>query len=119
MDYSPPGVGSPHQAPHGTTQPCRRCWVIDSPTVGPGSGPHTASARCRHCGRFVQWLSTRSPADRQARRQQARQQAMAHRPPSQPQLAYLQALRDDGPVPGSMLEASERIDALVRGEVQP
>lgn len=113
MDYSPPGVGSPHQAPHGNTQPGPRCWVIDSPTVGPGSGPHTTSARCRHCGRFLQWISTRSPAARQARRQQA----MAARPPSQAQLAYLQALGDDGPVPATMAEASERIDALVRGGV--
>lgn len=96
---------------------CPQCGVIDPSVVGPGSGPHTASARCRHCGCFVQWLSTRSPAEREAQRQQARRQAMAQRPPSQAQLDYLKALEDDGPGPGSMLEASERIDALVRGEV--
>lgn len=93
--------------------PCHRCGVIDTPALGPGSGPHTASARGAHCGRFLQWLSTRFPADRQARRQQA----MTQRPPSQPQLAYLQALGDDGPVPTSMAEASTRLDARVRGEV--
>ena len=97
---------------------CPRCGAIDTPTLGPGQGPHAFRALCRHCGAFLKWLSTRSPADRQARREQARQAAMAQRPPSQAQLAYLQALRDDGPVPASMAEASTRIDALVRGEVQ-
>jgi len=101
--------------PH--TLPCHRCGAIDTPTLGPGSGPHTASARCPHCGHFVRWLSTRSPAKRQARRQQALKQAMEQRPPSQLQLAYLEALRDVGPVPGSMAEASTRINTLVRGEV--
>jgi hypothetical protein len=48
--------------------------------------------------------------------QQARQQAMANRPPSACQLAYLQALGDDGPSPASMAEASARINALVHGE---
>ena len=97
---------------------CPRCGAIDTPTLGSGSGPHTASTLCRHCGHFLAWLSTRSPADRQARRQQALKQAMTQLPPSQPQLAYLQALGDDRPVPRSMAEASARIDALVRGAVQ-
>lgn len=97
---------------------CPRCGAIDVPTLGPGAGPHAYRARCRHCGRFVQWLSTRAPAERQARRQQARQQAMAQRPPSQAQLDYLRSLGDADPPPTSMLEASERIDALVHGEVQ-
>jgi len=44
---------------------------------------------------------------------------MAQKPPSQLQLAYLQALGDAGPPPANMAEASERIDALVRREVQP
>lgn len=56
---------------------CPQCGVIDTPAVGPGSGPHTARARWAHCGRFVPWVSTRSPEERQARRQQARQAAMA------------------------------------------
>ena len=97
---------------------CPRCGAIDTPTMGPGNGPHAFRALCRHCGAFLKWLSARSPADRQARRQQAKREAMATRPPSARQLAYLQALGDDGPVPGSMLEASERIDALVRREAQ-
>lgn len=113
MDYNPAGVGSPHQAPHGHTQPGPRCWVIDTPALGPGSGPHTASARCAHCGRFLQWLSTRFPADRQARRQQA----MAQKPPSSMQLAFLRSLGDAGPPLANMAEASTRIDARVRGEV--
>ena len=98
-------------------RPCPQCGAIDPPAVGPGSGPHTARARCAHCGRFLQWLSTRPPADRQARRPQARPQAMAARPRSPAQLAYLQALGDGGLAPASMAEASSRIDALARGEV--
>jgi len=113
MHYNAPGVGSPKQSPHGHTQPCPRCGALDVPAVGPGSGPHTASARCRHCGRFLRWLSTRSPAERQARRQQA----LTRRPPSPLQLAYLAALGDASPPPANMAEASTRIDALVRGEV--
>ena len=94
-------------------QACPQCGAIDPPAVGPGSGPHTASARCRYCGHFIRWLSTCSPAERQARRPQA----LAARPPSQAQLNSLQALGDDGPMPATMLEASTRIDARVRGEV--
>ena len=97
---------------------CHRCGAVDPPILGPGSGPHHASARCRHCGHFIQWLSTRPPAERQARRVQALKQAMAQRPPSPLQLAYLHALEDSGPPPASMLEASERIDVLKRAEVQ-
>ena len=97
--------------------PCPRCGAIDTPAVGPGSGQHFAAARCRHCGVFLKWLSQYSPAERHTRRQQARLQAMAQRPPSARQLAYLQALGDGGPVPATMAEASERIDALVHGEV--
>ena len=97
--------------------PCPRCGVIDTPALGPGSGPHTASARWAPCSCFLQWTSTRPPEERQARREQARQQAMAARPSSQAPLASLQALGDVDPVPASLWEASERIDALVHGEV--
>ena len=96
---------------------CPRCGAIDTPTLGPGNGPHAFRALCRHCGAFLKWLSPRSPAEHQARRQQARQAAMAQRPPSPAQLDYLQVLGDDGPVPPTMAEASMRIDALVHGEV--
>jgi hypothetical protein len=114
----PPSTDPQQGTPGIGPLPSHRCGAIDRPALGPGAGPHTASARCRHCGHFLRWLSTRSPAERQARRQQARLLAMAQRPPSQPQLLYLQALEDDGPVPGSMLEAAERLDALVREEVR-
>jgi hypothetical protein len=99
--------------------PCHKCGVIDLPTLEPGSGPHTASARCRYCGTFtfIKWLGQYTPAERQARHQQARLQAMAQRPPSARQLNYLQVLGDSGPAPANMAEASQRIDALVRGEV--
>ena len=114
---TPPLQNSPGPT-RDTWQACPRCGAIDPPAMGPGSGPHTASARCAHCGRFLQWLSTLPPAERQARRQQARHQAMVQRPPSQAQLTYLQALGDSAPPPASMAEASTRIDARVRGEVQ-
>jgi hypothetical protein len=97
--------------------PCPRCGTIDTPAVGPGSGPHHASARCRHCGGFVQWLSQYPPAERRARRRRYRLEVMAEKPPSQAQLTFLQALGDDGPPPANMAEASERIDTLKRGRV--
>jgi len=96
---------------------CPRCGVIDTPTLGPGNGPHAFRALCRCCGAFLRWLSTRSPAERQARRRQARQEAMTTRPPSARQLDYLAALGDDAPPPASMLEASQRIEARLHGEV--
>jgi len=99
--------------------PCHRCGVIDTPAIGPGNGPHAFRSQCAHCGAFVQWVSQYSPAERQARRDQARQQAMAQKPPSQAQLRYLAALDDDEPQPTTMAAASSRIDALRRGEVVP
>ena len=97
---------------------CLRCGTIDHPTIGPGAGLHWRSARCRHCGAFIRWLSHYPPAERQTRHQAARAEAMARQPPSQLQLAYLAALGDSGPPPTTMLEASQRIDSLAR-KVQP
>jgi hypothetical protein len=94
--------------------PCPQGGAVGRPAVDPGCGPHIASARCWHCGRFFQWLSQYTPAERQARRQLARRQAIAHRLPSQGQLAYLAPLGNDGMLPVTMLEASERIDTLKR-----
>lgn len=98
--------------------PCPRCGTIDQPHVSPGAGPHHARANCRHCGAFLQWLSQHSPAEREIRRQAARDGAMARKPPSPLQIAYLAALGDVGPPPASMREASQRIDTLT-GKVQP
>jgi hypothetical protein len=95
--------------PETAPRPCPRCGVIDRPTLGPGSGPHTASLRCGHCQRFLAWTSTKTPA--------ARQQALEARPATAAQLAYLASLGDQARPPGSMLEASARIDGLQRGEV--
>lgn len=107
-------LGSPQQVST-APQACPRCGVIDVPTQGPGSGPHTASLRCGHCQRFLAWTSTKTPAERQ----QARQQAMAHRPATAAQLNYLASLGDQARPPGSMLEASQRIAGLRRhGEGQ-
>src|SRR5262249_51708519 len=96
---------------------CRRCGSCGPHQHGPGRGPHAARLVCGQCGQFIAWLSCYSPEEREARRQQARLQAMAQRPPSASQLAYLSALGDDGPPPQTMAEASERIYTLKRGRV--
>ena len=96
--------------------PCPRCGAIDQPVIGPGRGQYSASARCQHCQAFIKWLSQYFPTERTARCQQVRLAAMAQRPPSQLQAAYLQALGDNGP-PAMMTEASGRIHDLKRGEV--
>ena len=105
-----------HELPHPAQPPllCRRCGAIDTPLVGPGSGQHYAAARCRHCGCFIQWLSQYTPQERAQRQAQARHAALAQRPPSELQLAYLQGLGDRGPTPATMAEASARIDGLKR-----
>src|SRR5437879_4581575 len=77
---------APDQAQLATPIACPRCGTIDTSAVGPGSGQHFASARCRHCGAFLKWLSQYSPAERAARRQRSRQQTLEARPPSQAQL---------------------------------
>lgn len=104
--------------PHLSPLACPRCGTIDTPTPGPGAGPHWRSARCRHCNAWLGWLSPHTPAQRLARRQAARDEVMARKPPSPMQLAYLTALGHVGPPPATMLEASQRIDSLT-GKVQP
>ena len=98
--------------------PCPRCGTIDTPTLAPGAGPHWRSARCQHCGAFLQWLAQHSPEERWRKRQAARDDWMARKPASTLQLSYLRALGDVGPPPATMLEASQRIDSLTR-KAQP
>jgi hypothetical protein len=62
----------------------------------------------------LRWVSRYPPAEREARRQAARDVAMARKPPSQLQLAYLTALGYVGPPPATMHEASQRIDSLLQ-----
>jgi hypothetical protein len=95
---------------------CPRCGTIDTPTLGPGAGPHWRSARCRHCGAWLGWLSRYTPAERQARHQQARDEAMAQLAPTEPQIQYLRALGDQGLGPANRAEASQRIDQLKRAK---
>jgi hypothetical protein len=92
---------------------CHRCGAIDTPTLSPGSGPHYASARCQHCGRFIKWVSQYTPDEQQARRRVALQRAMAEKPPSPMQLAYLKGLGDNNPPPATMADASLRIDGAL------
>ncbi len=100
--------------------PCPTCGAIDTPAVSPGTGPHAYRADCRHCGGFVRWLSQYTPEERQARRDQARDAAMAEKPPSQPQLALLASLGCSAVV-SSMLSASVLIAGVLskRSEVAP
>src|SRR6266436_5965126 len=79
----------------------------DRPVLGPGSGQHTASALCRHCGCHLKWLSTKNESEREAQRQKARQYA----PASPAQLAFLKALGYTGNPPKSIEEASQMIEA--------
>src|SRR5262245_29899873 len=81
---------------------CRRCGAIDTPRLAPGSGPHAVRANCANCGRFLQWVSRHTPEARAVRRHASRLVAMAQRPPSELQCAYLQALGDNGPPPVTM-----------------
>jgi hypothetical protein len=67
----------------------------------------------------LRWVSAYSPEERAGRRQQAREGAMAGKPPSQMQMSYLAALQYAGPPPVTMLEASNTIDRLTRNEVHP
>lgn len=94
---------------------CAHCGVIDRPTLSPGSGPHACKATCAHCGRFLRWVSLLAPAERLARKMQARLKAMSEYPPTEAQLKYLQILGDTQPAPANMGEASERIDQLRNG----
>lgn len=98
---------------------CPRCGAVDTPTLGPGAGPHWRSARCRHCGAFIRWLSLSPPDARQAQRQAARAEVMARKPPSPLQLAYLQALGYAGTCPVTMFEASTLLDSLLQKSQAP
>jgi hypothetical protein len=98
---------------------CRYCGVIDHARIDPGKGPHHAAAVCRHCGRCIQWLSQHSSEVRQARRQQARLEAMARKAPSPFQIAYLLALGYAGTCPVTMLEASTLLDSLLQQSQAP
>jgi hypothetical protein len=93
---------------------CPRCGTIVPPALAPSAGPHAFRALCNHCGAFIQWISQYSPAERQARRQHAREMAMARQQPSPMQLAFLRSLNDTAPPPDTMIEASQCIDALTR-----
>ena len=101
------------------SSPCLRYGVIDTPAIGPGAGPHYASARCRHSGYHLQWISRYSPDERQTRRQQAQREAMARKPASPMQLTYLTAIGHVGPPPVTMLEASTLLDSLLQKSQAP
>ena len=104
--------------PEHRTEICPRCGVIDRPTLSPGTGPHAIRASCAHCGRFIRWVSVLSPTERVLHRAKMRLQAMQHRPPSQAQLNFLQTLGDKLAAPGTMAEASQRIERL-KGASEP
>jgi len=88
---------------------CRRCGVIAQHIVAPGCGPHALQLRCEACNAHIKWLSTRSPEERARRAHEHRRVAMANKPPTERQLAYLQTLGHNGSELASMLEAFELI----------
>jgi hypothetical protein len=55
-----------------------------------------------------------APEAREAKREAAKHEAMAKKPPSSVQLGFLKGLGYDGPTPENMLQASELIDQLKR-----
>ena len=111
-DGPAPGEASTTRA--STAEACPRCGTVDVPLLSPGTGPHAYQASCQHCFRHLRWVSLLAPAERQARRIKGRMQAMAKRPATAPQLAYLRALGYEGPAPGTMAEASALIDEVIR-----
>lgn len=95
-------------------KPCRRCQHPGPHTIGPGSGPHKARLLCGACGHFLDWLSTKTPAERAAQRESARQAAMRLQPATRMQRDYLARLGYQGPPPQNKLEASDAIKAMLR-----
>lgn len=95
---------------------CSLTWSrwrrLDRPTDGPD--PHRRHARPRHGGACLRWRVPSTPAERQARHQAARVEAMARTPPTSPQLVYVKALSSTGPCPAPMLDASRCIALLTR-----
>jgi hypothetical protein len=99
-----------------STIACRKCGVIGLPVIATGVGPHKFKGSRGSCGKFAIWISDRSPQEKAARSEASRTAAMASKPPSRPQLDYLRALGDEQTPPATMLEAAERISALVAGK---
>jgi hypothetical protein len=96
-----------------TEKPCSRCGCIDVPHVEHGPfGPHAAKTVCKHCGTWLQWLSERSPEERQARAEHFRREAIARKPVTERQLATLRAMGYIGPLPSNRQAAIDLIDAL-------
>lgn len=108
QDSTDPSAG---QAP---SRSCRRCQHPGPHTIGPGAGPHHARRLCGACGHFLDWLSRRTPAERRARQESARQAAMRQQPATRLQREYLAKLGYTGPPPQNKLDASDAIKALVR-----
>jgi len=118
MDFITPPRETIVDVPRLAPLACRKCGVIDQPIIGPGKGPHWKSARCRHCDAWLDWLSRYPPDERQVRRQAARDEGMARKPPTSPQLAYLSALGYTGTCPVTMAAASQLIDHLLQQKGQ-
>jgi hypothetical protein len=96
-----------------TEQACPHCGVIDQPQLGPGLPPHAFRASCRHCGHFIAWVSRYTPSERTRRREAWRLKAMAGKPPTVAQLAYLRALGVPEPLPVDRAEAAVLIGTVL------
>src|SRR5262249_19746655 len=105
--------GSLSPTPDVAPLPCYRCGTIDAPRLAPGTGPHALRANCPHCGAFLRWIRRYPSQEHARRREAARREVIAQKPPSQLQFAYLRPVRPSGPPPAHMAEASMLIDALL------
>lgn len=94
--------------------PCQRCGVIDHHHVEVGSGPHAAKLVCAHCASFIRWLPKNPPEVREANRQAGIRSWMSQQPPTQKQLKFLKTLAHKGSRPTNRLDASEKIDTLLK-----
>ena len=98
-----------------STVACRKCGVIGLPVLTEGTGVHAFKASCGDCGAYIQWVSPRTPEEQAARQEAAKTAAMSKKPATVQQLNYLIALGDVQPPPKTLLEASNRISALLSG----
>ena len=99
---------------HSTELPCHRCGVIARHLIQPGKGPHGNRLTCQSCGNFIKWLPSRSPEERAVLSERYHREAMAAKPPTSMQIAFLQKLQHTGPQPSNRLEAHNLIDGLLK-----
>jgi hypothetical protein len=115
LEQWPPAIPPTEADSTPTPITCYQCGTIDAPAIEHGHwGPHHMRATCRHCRAFVQWVSSRTQADRQARAEHFRRVEVAKRPVTPNQRRKLEALGWEGSLPANRQEAIDLIDGLSR-----